>query len=149
MSLRAENNVDGVRMSMALTHIEPNRSRLNFTIKANVQVRRIAFDGKLATGVEVESGGETFLVEAEQITLCAGAVGSPQLLMLSGIGPSDQLGPLGIPVVVNSPGVGQNMRDHPNVVVRFTVREDRPDETAGARDSRRVWFDLGVSVRGE
>ena len=99
-------------------------------------MRRIVFDGKLATGLEVESGGETFLVEAEQITICAGAVGSPQLLMLSGIGPSDQLGPLGIPVVVDSPGVGQNMRDHPNVVVRFTVREDRPDETVARRALR-------------
>jgi choline dehydrogenase len=136
VSLRAENNVDGVRMSMALTHIEPNRNRLNLTIKANVQVKRIVFAGKLATGLEVESGGEMFLVEGEQITLCAGAVGSPQLLMLSGIGPKDQLEPLGIPVVVDSPGVGQNMRDHPNVVVRFTVHEDRPDETVARRALR-------------
>ena len=136
VSLRAENNVDGVRMSMALTHIEPNRSRLNLTIKANVQVRRIVFSGKRATGLEVDSGGERFLVEGEQITLCAGAVGSPQLLMLSGIGPKDQLEPLGIPVVVDSPGVGQNMRDHPNVTVRFTVHEDRPDETVARRALR-------------
>ena len=136
VSLRAENNVDGVRMSMALTHIEPNRNRLNLTIKANVQVKRIVFAGKLATGLEVESGGEMFLVEGEQISLCAGAVGSPQLLMLSGIGPKDQLEPLGIPVVVDSPGVGQNMRDHPNVVVRFTVHEDRPDETVARRALR-------------
>ena len=136
VSLRAENNVEGVRMSMALTHIEPNRSRLNLTIKANVHVRRIVLSGKRATGLEVESGGETFLVEGEQITLCAGAVGSPQLLMLSGIGPKDQLEPSGIPVVVESPGVGQNMRDHPNVVVRFTVDEDRPDETVARRALR-------------
>ena len=136
VSLRAENNVEGVRMSMALTHIEPNRSRLNLTIKANVQVMRIVFSGKRATGLEVESGGERFLVEGEQITLCAGAVGSPQLLMLSGIGPTDQLEPLEIPVVVASPGVGQNMRDHPNVVVRFTVHEDRPDETVARRALR-------------
>ena len=136
VSLRAENNVEGVRMSMALTHIEPNRNRLNLTIKANVQVMRIVFSGKQATGLEVQSGGERFLVEGEQITLCAGAVGSPQLLMLSGIGPKDQLEPLEIPVLVDSPGVGQNMRDHPNVVVRFTVHEDRPDETVARRALR-------------
>ena len=139
VSLRAENNVDGVRMSMALTHIEPNRNRLNLTIKANkanVQVRRIVFSGELAPGLEVDSGGEMFLVKGEQITLCAGAVGSPQLLMLSGIGPKDQLEPLGIPMVVNSPGVGQNMRDHPNVVVRFTAYEERPDETVARRALR-------------
>ena len=136
VSLRAENNVDGVRMSMALTHIEPNRNRLNLTIRPNVQVMRIVFSGNRATGLEVESGGERFLVEGEQITLCAGAVGSPQLLMLSGIGPKNQLEPLGIPVVADSPGVGQNMRDHPNVVARFTVHEDRPDETVARRALR-------------
>ena len=146
VSLRAENNVDGVRMSMALTHVEPNRNRLNLTIKANVQVRRIVFSGKLATGLEVESGGEMFLVEGEQITLCAGAVGSPQLLMLSGIGPKDQLEPLGIPLLVDSPGVGQNMRDHPNVVVRFTVREDRPDETVARRALRLRYTATGSST---
>ena len=136
VSLRAENNVEGVRMSMALTHIEPNRNRLNLTIRANVQVMRIVFSGKRATGLEVESGGEKFLLQGEQITLCAGAVGSPQLLMLSGIGPMDQLEPLGIPLLAESPGVGQNMRDHPNVVVRFTVHEDRPDETVARRALR-------------
>lgn len=146
VSLRAENNVDGVRMSMALTHVEPNRNRLNLTIRANVQVRRIVFSGKLATGLEVESDGETFLVEGEQITLCAGAVGSPQLLMLSGIGPRDQLEPLDIPVVVDSPGVGQNMRDHPNVVVRFTVHEDRPDETVARRALRLRYTATGSST---
>ncbi len=97
---------------------------------------RIVFSGNRATGLEVESGGERFLVEGDQITLCAGAVGSPQLLMLSGIGPRDQLAPLDIPVVVDAPGVGQNMRDHPNVVVRFTVNEDRPDETVARRALR-------------
>ena len=149
VSLRAENNVDGVRMSMALTHIEPNRNRLNLTIKANVQVRRIVFSGKLAAGLEVESGGESFLVEADQITLCAGAVGSPQLLMLSGIGPKDQLAPLGIPMVVDSPGVGQNMRDHPNVVVRFTVHEDRPDETVARRALRLRYTATASSTRND
>jgi len=122
-----------------LTHIEPNRNRLNLTIKANkanVQVRWIVFSGELAPGLEVDSGGEMFLVEGEQITLCAGAVGSPQLLMLSGIGPKDQLEPLGIPMVVDSPGAGQNMRDHPNVVVRFTAYDERPDETVARRALR-------------
>ena len=146
VSQRAENNVEGVRMSMALTHIEPARNRLNLTIKANVHVMRIEFSGKRATGLEVESGGEKFLVEGEQITLSAGAVGSPQLLMLSGIGPKDQLEPLGIPVVVDTPGVGQNMRDHPNVTVRFTVDEDRPDETVARRALRLRYTATGSST---
>ena len=115
ISLRAENNIDGVRMSMALAYIDPVRHRLNLTIRSNVQANRILLedgpDGKRAVGVEVESCGE--------IILCAGAVASPQLLMLSGVGPADQLGAQGIPVALELPGVGQNMRDHLNVTVRL------------------------------
>ena len=118
------NNLDGVRMSTALTYINPNRHRLNLTIKANVMVRRIVFDGKRATAVEVESGGEGFTVQGEEFILSAGAIASPQLLMLSGVGPADHLHSLGIQVVKDIPGVGQNLRDHPNFGVRLRVRED-------------------------
>jgi choline dehydrogenase len=85
------NNPDGVRMSTALTYINPNRHRINLTIRPNVQVRRILFDGQRATGVEVESGGDRFIVESGLIVLSAGAIASPQLLMLSGVGPESQL----------------------------------------------------------
>ena len=120
------NNPNGVRMSTALSYINPNRHRLNLTIRPNVQVRRIMFNGQRATGVEVESGGDRFTVEGEQIVLCAGAVASPQLLMLSGIGPQSQLLRLGIPVVQDLPGVGQNLRDHPLIPIRVAVKEDFP-----------------------
>ena len=110
VSLRAENNIDGVRMSMALSYISSVRHRLNLTIRPNVQANRVALedgpDGKRAVGMEVESGGETYVVEGDEIILCTGAVGSPQLLMLSGIGPADQLAAHGIPVAVETPGVG-------------------------------------------
>ena len=82
------------------------------------------FDGNRATGVEVESGGERFVVEAEEIVLCGGAVASPHLLMLSGIGPADHLRELGIPLVHDLPGVGQNLRDHPGVRVSLRVKDD-------------------------
>ncbi len=118
------NNPNGVRMSTALTYVNPNRHRLNLTIRANVRARRILFDGQRATGVEVESGGETFRIEAERIVLCSGAIASPQLLMLSGIGPAQHLQSLGIPVVKDMPGVGQNLRDHPLVPVRVRVKDD-------------------------
>ena len=131
VSPRAENNIDGVRMSTALTYINPSRHRLNLTIKPNVLARRILFDGIRATGVEVESGGEIFAVEGEEIILSAGAVASPQLLMLSGVGPESQLRSLAIQVVHDLPGVGQNMRDHPNVSVRFREKgELAPDDIA-------------------
>ena len=86
-----ENNIDGVRMSMALSYIDSVRHRLNLTIRANVQANRVVLEGGRALGVEVESGGETFVVEGGEVILCAGAVASPQLLMLSGLGPADQL----------------------------------------------------------
>ena len=123
---RSENNLDWVRMSTALTYLDPNRYRLNLTIRPGVLATRIPFAGKRATGVEVESGGESFVLGGDNIMLSAGAVASPQLLMLSGVGPSDHLSSLGVPVVRDLPGVGQSMRDHPRVGLRMTVREGFP-----------------------
>ena len=111
------NNLDGMRMSVALSHLDPARHRLNLTVRANATARRILFDGVRASGVEVEGGGRRFIVEGDEIVLSAGGIASPQLLMLSGVGPADHLGGLGIPVVHDLPGVGQNLRDHPSVGV--------------------------------
>jgi choline dehydrogenase len=117
------NNPQEIRMSTALTYLNPNRHRLNLTIRGNVLVRRILFDGSRASGVEVESGGERFIMEAEEIVLCAGAVSSPHLLMLSGLGPAAHLQAHGIAVVRDVPGVGQNLRNHPSVGVRARVAD--------------------------
>ena len=121
---RPMNNVDGVRMSAALTYLNPARHRLNLTIRADVTVRRILFQGKWAVGVEADSGEERFTVEGGRIILSGGAIASPQLLMLSGVGPAAHLGGLGIPVVQNLPGVGQNLRDHPLVALQFRVKPE-------------------------
>ena len=115
------NNHNGVRFSAALGYLNPARHRLNLTVRPNCQVRRVVFDGKRATGLLVESGGESFTVAAELIILSAGAVGSPHLLLLSGVGPAAQLEKLGIPVVQDTPGVGQNLKDHPKVYVTWKV----------------------------
>jgi len=120
------NNPDGVRMSTSLTYLNPVRNRLNLTVRSAVTVRRILFEGKRATGVEVQSGDEIFVVESEEIILSAGGIGSPQILMLSGVGPADHLKEMGIPVQLDSPGVGQNLRDHPNVRVPVRVKDDFP-----------------------
>ena len=117
------NNPGGVRMSTALAYLDPCRHRLNLTVKGNVLVRRVLFDGKRAKGVEAESGGETFVVEGLQIILSAGAVASPQLLMLSGVGPGSHLDTQGIKLVHDLPGVGQNMKNHPSLSVRFRPKE--------------------------
>ena len=107
------NNPNGVRMSTSLTYLGATRHRLNLTVRSNVMVQRILLEGTRAVGVEAESGGETFAIECEQVVLCAGAVASPQILMLSGIGPMGHLQEMGIPVVKDLPGVGKNLRDHP------------------------------------
>ena len=113
------NNPDGVRMSTALTYLHAARQRPNLSVKAKALVRRILFTGRQAVGVEVDSGGETFVVEAGDIILSAGAIQSPQLLMLSGVGPVDHLRHLGIPLVHDLPGVGQHLKNHPAVSVRY------------------------------
>ena len=120
------NNPNGIRMSTALGYLDQTRHRLNLTIRANCTVHRIVFEGNRAIGVDVESGGEKFVIDAGQIILSSGAIGSPQLLMLSGVGPKDHLSSLGIPVIKDAPGVGQNMRDHPAVWITWKTKEGFP-----------------------
>ena len=127
------NNPEGVRMSTSLTYLNPVRNRLNLTVRSDVNVRCILFQGKKAVGVEVESGEEVFVVEAEDLILCGGAVGSPQLLLLSGVGPADHLRDMGITLHHELPGVGQNLRDHPNVRIPVRVREDFPLDSEAPR----------------
>ena len=127
VSPRARNTIDGVRMSMAITYLDQARHRLNLTVRSNVTARRVLFDGKRAVGVEAESGGEVFTVEADEIIVSSGAIASPQLLMLSGVGPAEQLNRLGIAVVQDLPGVGQNLRDHPSAAVIYYAAGDKPD----------------------
>ena len=78
-------------MSTALTYLNPERHRLNLTIRPNVLVQRVVFEGNRAIGVAVESGGDQFTLEADEIILSSGAIASPQLLMLSGVGPREHL----------------------------------------------------------
>jgi choline dehydrogenase-like flavoprotein len=117
---------------MALAYLDPARHRLNLTVKGDVMACRLLFDGRRAVGVEVESGGERFTVEADNIVLSSGAIGSPHLLLRSGIGPAAQLQSVGVPVRHDLPGVGQNLRDHPSATVLFRVTGERPDVQAPA-----------------
>ena len=128
---RPLNNIDGVRMSTSLTYLNLARHRLNLTVRGNVTARKIVFEGKRAVGVEAESGGQRFAVEGDQIIMSSGAVGSPQILMLSGVGPSVHLSSMGISLVHDLPGVGQNLRDHPAAFLLFKgVGEAPPDDAA-------------------
>src|SRR3989454_7123048 len=117
------NNLDGMRMSVAITHLHPMRHYLNLTVRGGVFVRKIVIQDGRAVGVEAESGGKVFTVEADRVVLSAGAIKSPQLLMLSGIGPKDQLQHFGIPTVQHLPGVGQNLWNHLSAQLTFKVKD--------------------------
>ena len=127
------NNPNGVRFSTALGYLSESRHRLNLTIRANCITKRVIFDGKKAVGVEVCSGKDTYTVEANEVILSAGAIASPQLLMLSGIGPADQLEQQHISVIRNVPAVGKNLRDHPTVHTRWKPNPnfELPKESIG------------------
>ena len=138
------NNLDGVRMSAAMTHLNPMRYCLNLTVRGGVFVRKILIKEANAVGVEVESGGEVFNVEADRVGLSAGAIKSPQILMLSGIGPKDQLQRFGIPVVKELSGVGQNLWNHLSAQITFKVK----DGITLIGDPDAVRFGLHYTSRG-
>ena len=127
------NNHNRVRFSTSLGYLGQGRHRLNLTIRPDCAAQRVVIENGRAVGVEVSSGGETFTVQGAQVILSAGAVGSPQLLMLSGIGPADDLRRLGVPVFLDLPGVGKNLRDHPKLYVTWKVKDGCPIEPQPAR----------------
>jgi choline dehydrogenase len=88
-----------------------------------VFVRKIVIKDGKAVGVEAESGGKVFHVEADRVVLSTGAIRSPHLLMLSGIGPEDHLQQFGIPVIRHLPGVGQNLMNHLSAQTTFKVKD--------------------------
>jgi choline dehydrogenase len=122
---------NGWRMSSAVAYLRPARSRRNLSILCDAQATRILFDGRRANGVAYVSQGRQHSLRARRgVVLSAGAVQSPQLLMLSGIGPAGQLAGLGIPVLADLPGVGGNLQDH--LQIRLIYRLKRPISTNDA-----------------
>lgn len=117
---------DGERWSSARAFLNPARSRANLKIETGVLARRVLFDGRRATGVEYAdaSGAIHKVSAAREVILSSGAVGTPHLLMHSGIGKASALKDLGIAVVADRAGVGANLNEHPDFVVK--VRCDRP-----------------------
>ena len=107
-------NIDGgVRASTGYAYLKHTRRRPNLTILKHALVTRIIFDGKTATGIQCEVDGQTKIFSAQQeVILCAGSIGSPQLLQVSGIGPRETLATAGIDLVHELPGVGENLQDH-------------------------------------
>jgi len=98
------------RSSAAMAYVAPNRHRKNLTVRLGAQVRRLIVEGGRATGVELTDG--TRLTATSEVILASGAIGSPRLLQLSGIGPAGHLSALGINVVHDQPQIGANLQDH-------------------------------------
>jgi choline dehydrogenase len=111
----------GRRLSAARAYLHPiMRRRRNLTVRTSTLVTHLHTDGARATGVEIERhGGGTETIEAGEVILAGGAINTPQLLLLSGIGPAADLEALGIPVVADRPGVGQHLQDHLEVYIQY------------------------------
>ena len=114
----------GRRHSTARAYLLPAMSRPNLTVHSNARVRRILFEGRRAVGVEWEQEGQVRVVRARrEVVLSGGSYGSPQLLMVSGVGPGAELQALGIPVVQDLPGVGKNLIEHPLFGLHYRARK--------------------------
>lgn len=114
----------GRRFSAATAYLHPVMARRNLTVKTRAFVTRIVFEGKRAVGVEVAEGAHTpQLVRGGRIICCGGAINSPHLLLLSGIGNAAELGALRIPIVQELPGVGENLQDHLEVYVQHACTQ--------------------------
>lgn len=111
----------GERWSTARAYLNPARKRGNLTVQTHAQVQRVVFDGSRAAGVAYRNrAGKTVVAHARrEVILSAGAVGSPHILMLSGIGPAAHLHEMGIELRHHLSGVGQNLNDHPDFVLKF------------------------------
>jgi choline dehydrogenase len=114
----------GRRWSASRAYLHPVMDRQNLKVETKVFVTKILFEGKKAIGVEViRSRGKTEKIFGDEIILCGGSINSPQLLQLSGVGNAKELAALGIPVVHDLPGVGENLQDHLEVYVQHACKQ--------------------------
>jgi choline dehydrogenase len=116
------NQKNGRRWSAARGFLRPVLGRPNLRLETEVQVERLVFEGKRAKGVRFRRGHETVEARAKgEVILCAGAIGSVQILQRSGVGPAGWLGELGVPVVYPAEGVGRNLQDHLQLRAMYRV----------------------------
>ncbi|YBV95264.1 GMC family oxidoreductase N-terminal domain-containing protein [Phyllobacteriaceae bacterium JZ32] len=130
---------DKRRSSAARAYLNPIRDRKNLTVRLGARVTRILVEKGRAVGVEVARGGGAEIIRAaREVLVSSGAIGSPKLLLQSGIGPADHLRSVGVPVVHDLPGVGENMQDHLDL---FVICECTGDHTYDnvAKLHRTLW----------
>ena len=111
---------NGKRCSTAVAYLKPARNRKNLTVITGARASKILMEGNKAVGMEYVKNGTTYSEKtSKEVLICAGAVQSPQILKLSGIGPAQELKQFGIPVVKDLPGVGENLQDHLDVGIQY------------------------------
>ncbi len=113
----------GRRLSAARAYLHPVLHRSNLTLRCRTMVTRIVLNGTRATGVEYRSGGQRHEATAAEVIVCGGAINTPQLLQLSGIGSRAVLEPAGVTVRHDLPGVGENLQDHLEVYVQYGCKQ--------------------------
>jgi len=142
------NQKRGRRWSAARGFLQPARARPNLRVETHALVERLVLDGRRARGVRFRRAGEVREVRAQrEVVLCAGAVGSPHLLCLSGIGPAAWLASLGIGTVLDAPGVGANLQDHLQQRAVYKVRNARTLNEAYHSIWARAWMGLDYALR--
>ncbi|RVW00544.1 GMC family oxidoreductase [Rhodococcus xishaensis] len=138
--LQINRRADGTRSSSSVSYIHPIADRENFTLLTGLRAKRLVFDGTRCVGVEVvdnQFGRPRVIRATGEVVLSAGAIDSPKLLMLSGIGPTDHLHEHGIDVLVDSPGVGSNLQDHPEGVISWEALQPMVESST-------QWWEIGV-----
>jgi choline dehydrogenase len=113
----------GRRLSAARAYLHPVRRRPNLEVRCRAMVNRVLFEGSRAVGVEVIERGAARRIDANEVILCGGAINSPQLLQLSGVGSAAELSALGVDVVHDLPAVGENLQDHLEVYVQYACKQ--------------------------
>ncbi len=132
---------DGTRGSSSVSYLHPIRDRENLHLLTDTQVKKILFDNnKRAVGLEVVAhafGRESILKARAEIIISAGAIDTPKLLMLSGIGPAEHLKDVGIEPLLDAPGVGQNLQDHPEAVIQWQAKKPMVRQST-------QWWEIGI-----
>ncbi|MSP36941.1 MAG: hypothetical protein EXR70_00445 [Deltaproteobacteria bacterium] len=136
----ARNTKDGKRQSATVMYLDPARPRTNLTIIDEAPVSSLILNGKRVTGVRYRKDGQEQTAIADKVVLSAGVYHSPQILMLSGIGPSVQLKRHGIAVVYDMPGIGENYQDHPMLTMSFKANLANQKPLMRGRPTLKLYF---------
>lgn len=136
----ARNIKDGKRQSSAVAYLGPARSRANLTVIGDAQVGGLILQGKRACGIKYRKSGGDCAALANKIVLSSGVYHSPQILMLSGIGPKSELARHGIPLVHELPGVGENYQDHPVITMTLKAKTGEAKPAARGRSTLKLYY---------